>query len=105
MLALAHNGLRATGLARGILIPTTSSASRHVHASVPGRTGALALKAGMTVEFDSWGIRQELTVLLVSFFIYRLHLASHGCAEKSFCFVLKLDNCQVTQIKRDATEG
>jgi large subunit ribosomal protein L3 len=53
---------------------------RSAHSSVPGRTGLLAIKAGMLAEFDSWGMRQVLTVLLV-------------------------DNCQVVQTKLEDQHG
>eukprot|EP00620_Florenciella_sp_RCC1587_P024057 CAMPEP_0182573604 /NCGR_PEP_ID=MMETSP1324-20130603/20315_1 /TAXON_ID=236786 /ORGANISM="Florenciella sp., Strain RCC1587" /LENGTH=298 /DNA_ID=CAMNT_0024788739 /DNA_START=53 /DNA_END=949 /DNA_ORIENTATION=+ len=47
---------------------------------VYGRTGALGIKAGMIAEFDRWGTRHELTVI-------------------------QLDNCQVVQVKEEATNG
>lgn len=56
------------------------AAVRHVHASVPGRTGALGIKAGMMSEFDADGMRHEMTVLA-------------------------LDNCQVVQVKTRDQNG
>mmetsp|Transcript_12936 Transcript_12936/g.25518 ORF Transcript_12936/g.25518 Transcript_12936/m.25518 type:complete len:296 (+) Transcript_12936:24-911(+) len=53
---------------------------RYIHSSVPGRTGALAIKAGMMAEFDGWGMRHELTVLF-------------------------LDGCQVVQAKTKEKNG
>lgn len=52
------------GLARLMVSPSTPL-SRHAHASVPGRTGLLAIKGGMIAEFDEWGRRFALTVLIV----------------------------------------
>eukprot|EP00622_Pseudochattonella_farcimen_P008013 FR744156.1.p1 GENE.FR744156.1~~FR744156.1.p1 ORF type:complete len:269 (+),score=23.19 FR744156.1:38-808(+) len=45
-----------------------------------GRTGALGIKAGMIAEFDKWGTRHELTVI-------------------------QLDDCQVVQVKEEASNG
>ncbi|KDD73072.1 ribosomal protein L3 [Helicosporidium sp. ATCC 50920] len=44
------------------------------------RSGVIAIKAGMTQEWDSWGVRVPLTVLWI-------------------------DNCQVVQVKSDEREG
>jgi len=68
------------GVGAAVWRPLLPCLCRAVHSSVPGRTGALALKAGMMSDYDKWGNRLQLTVLM-------------------------LDECEVVQVKTEAENG
>ena len=108
MFAVLSRPFGGVGAAQQLCVRSLSASAPCAAAMAPDsrRTGVLAIKCGMTREWDSWGVAQPLTVLKArASCCCEPERRSWAAASSCIQCTLQVDNCQVTQVKTADKEG